>query len=120
MKNIKGRRIVVLLICMSLSLFFTQCNSQQSKENNNINGKPIADSCCNKGKEIDSIKKQNVTLIQSQITCPKCGHKKTETMPTDVCLLKYTCENCGAVLHPKGEDCCVFCTYGDHKCPSKQ
>src|SRR5258708_37668847 len=57
---------------------------------------------------------------QSEITCPKCGFKKTETMPTDVCLLKYTCTGCRAELEPKEGDCCVFCTYGTKKCPSKQ
>ncbi len=62
----------------------------------------------------------NVTSSQSTITCPKCGHKKLETLPTDVCQLSYTCDVCGVVLHPKNGDCCVFCTYGDHKCPSKQ
>ncbi|MES2680634.1 MAG: GDCCVxC domain-containing (seleno)protein [Bacteroidota bacterium] len=56
----------------------------------------------------------------SIITCPKCNFKKSEEMPTEVCQLKYTCTNCQAVLYPKEGDCCVFCTYGDHKCPSKQ
>ena len=58
--------------------------------------------------------------MQSEITCPKCNTKKIERMPTDVCLLSYTCQNCKTVLHPKEGDCCVFCTYGTHKCPSKQ
>jgi hypothetical protein len=57
---------------------------------------------------------------QSEITCPKCGHKKMETLPTDVCLIKYTCEQCHADLFPKEGDCCVFCSYGTNKCPSKQ
>lgn len=56
----------------------------------------------------------------SEITCPKCKHTKTEKLPTEVCLVSYTCENCKEVLHPKDGDCCVFCTYGTHKCPSKQ
>lgn len=56
----------------------------------------------------------------SIITCPKCGYKKTEVLPTEVCQLKYTCEKCLAVLYPAKEVCCVFCSYGDHKCPSKQ
>jgi hypothetical protein len=56
----------------------------------------------------------------SQITCPSCGFKKIETMPTDICLLTYTCTKCGKEMHPRNGDCCVFCTYGDHKCPSKQ
>ncbi|MFL5765425.1 MAG: GDCCVxC domain-containing (seleno)protein [Bacteroidia bacterium] len=58
--------------------------------------------------------------MQSEITCPKCGHKKVETMPADVCVLKYNCENCNFEMHPKGEDCCVFCSYGSKKCPSMQ
>ncbi|MBI3502452.1 MAG: hypothetical protein HY063_11735 [Bacteroidetes bacterium] len=57
---------------------------------------------------------------QSEITCPYCGHKKTETMPTDVCLLKYTCENCKKEITKKEGDCCVFCSYGSKKCPSMQ
>ena len=59
-------------------------------------------------------------ILQSEITCPKCGNKKTETMPTDVCVLKYTCEKCKADLTPKNGDCCIFCSYGSVKCPSKQ
>jgi hypothetical protein len=58
--------------------------------------------------------------IKSEITCPSCGYKKMENMPTDVCLLKYSCEKCNATLFPREGDCCVFCTYGSHKCPSKQ
>jgi hypothetical protein len=56
----------------------------------------------------------------SEITCPKCGYKKVELLPTEVCQLTYTCGKCAAVLYPKKGDCCVFCTYGDHKCPSMQ
>lgn len=60
------------------------------------------------------------TAVLSEITCPKCNFKKMEKMPTDVCLLKYTCTSCRSELLPKEGDCCVFCTYGTHKCPSKQ
>lgn len=56
----------------------------------------------------------------SEITCPYCGHKKTETLPTDICLLKYTCENCKKEILAKEGDCCVFCSYGSEKCPSMQ
>ncbi|MBL7930501.1 MAG: hypothetical protein JNL60_01280 [Bacteroidia bacterium] len=54
------------------------------------------------------------------MTCPKCGFKKSEIMPTGTCKLKYNCTNCRAEFLPKNGDCCVFCSYGDHKCPSKQ
>jgi hypothetical protein len=56
----------------------------------------------------------------SLITCPDCGFSKTEKLPTEVCLLKYTCEKCKKEMFPAEEDCCVFCTYGDKKCPSMQ
>ena len=62
----------------------------------------------------------NSVVLTSTITCPKCGHKKLEDLPTDVCQIKYNCENCNAELVPKDGDCCVFCTHGDHKCPSMQ
>jgi len=56
----------------------------------------------------------------STITCPECGHKKKETMPEDSCLFFYSCENCGTKLKPLPGDCCVFCSYGDYKCPPIQ
>ncbi|HEX5552494.1 MAG TPA: GDCCVxC domain-containing (seleno)protein [Chitinophagaceae bacterium] len=58
--------------------------------------------------------------FQSVITCPVCGHKKEETMPADACSYFYQCEQCKAVLKPLSGDCCVFCSYGSVKCPSKQ
>jgi hypothetical protein len=76
------------------------------------------ESCCKEEKK-DCCKKPEKSAI-SEITCPNCGHKKVETLPTDVCQLSYTCEKCKTVMHPKEGDCCVFCTYGDHKCPSMQ
>jgi hypothetical protein len=78
------------------------------------------DSCCSKEKGVDCCEKKVEMSMKSEITCPQCGHKQKEKMPTDVCLISYTCKKCDAVLHPKDGDCCVFCTYGDHKCPSKQ
>ena len=62
---------------------------------------------------------RNVEL-NSTITCPNCGHKKTETMPTDACQFFYQCEICKITLRPKQDNCCVYCSYGTIKCPSKQ
>jgi hypothetical protein len=59
-------------------------------------------------------------VLQSTLTCPACGHVKEETMPTDACQWFYECEHCKAVLRPKAGDCCVFCSYGSHKCPPIQ
>jgi hypothetical protein len=58
--------------------------------------------------------------LESEITCPECGHKKKEVMPTDACRFFYECEKCKTVLKPKPGDCCVFCSYGTVKCPSVQ
>jgi hypothetical protein len=60
------------------------------------------------------------TKLQSTLTCPNCGHKAMETMPTDSCLFFYTCTNCAKRLRPLDGDCCVFCSYGDVACPSIQ
>ena len=68
-------------------------------------------------KEVSSTKE---TILQSIITCPECGYQKEEIMPTNACQYFYECENCKKVLRPKGEDCCVFCSYGTVKCPPIQ
>ena len=108
------------VIAVSLALLFIQCSRHQQKDKPFSEKNSVADSFSNKTNEVDSLQERITTSIQSEITCPKCGNKKTEIMPTDVCLLSYTCQKCQTVLHPKEGDCCVFCTYGDHKCPSKQ
>ncbi|HAC88582.1 MULTISPECIES: GDCCVxC domain-containing (seleno)protein [Gammaproteobacteria] len=59
-------------------------------------------------------------VLQSEITCPHCGHQKTETMPTDACQYFYDCESCKRVLKPNAGDCCVFCSFGTIKCPPIQ
>jgi hypothetical protein len=61
-----------------------------------------------------------MTTLSSTITCPLCGHSKTETMPEDACQYFYDCEGCLAVLKPEAGDCCVFCSYGDVPCPPIQ
>ena len=58
--------------------------------------------------------------LESTITCPKCGHKKTEMMPTNACEFFYECENCKTRLRPLEGDCCVYCSYGTIKCPPIQ
>ena len=58
--------------------------------------------------------------LKSTITCPKCGHKKSEMMPTNACEFFYECENCKTRLRPLEGDCCVYCSYGSVKCPPIQ
>jgi hypothetical protein len=59
-------------------------------------------------------------VLESEITCPQCGARRKEQMPTDACQFFYECSGCGAVLRPKPGDCCVFCSYGSVKCPPVQ
>lgn len=58
--------------------------------------------------------------LESVLTCPNCGHKEKEVMPTDACQYFYECKNCLTVLKPKSGDCCVYCSYGSEKCPPMQ
>lgn len=59
-------------------------------------------------------------VLRSRLTCPECGHKKEETMPTDACQFFYECENCHNIIQPKKGDCCVYCSYGSVDCPPVQ
>lgn len=54
------------------------------------------------------------------LTCPVCAHTASETMPTDRCVFFYECSGCRTVLKPKPGDCCVYCSYGDNRCPFVQ
>jgi len=59
-------------------------------------------------------------MLISKITCPLCGFKKQETMPTDACIYFYECTSCHSIIKPLAGDCCVFCSYGTVKCPPIQ
>jgi DNA-directed RNA polymerase subunit RPC12/RpoP len=39
--------------------------------------------------------------LQSTITCPQCGHRAAETMPTEACQYVYICPRCSVRLTPK-------------------
>jgi len=58
--------------------------------------------------------------LQSTITCPTCGHRSEETMPTDSCTYYYECAGCKSLLKPLPGDCCVFCSFGTVPCPPIQ
>ena len=60
------------------------------------------------------------TVLESVLTCPVRGHAKRETMPTDACQFFYECECRKSVLRPKAGDRCVFCSFGNVKCPPIQ
>ena len=58
--------------------------------------------------------------LESTLTCPVCGHVKTERMPTDACQWFYECEGCHTLLKPLPGYCCVFCSFGTVPCPPIQ
>jgi hypothetical protein len=59
-------------------------------------------------------------ILESEITCPRCGHRETERMPTTACQFFYDCKGCGVRLKPKLGHCRVFCSYGTVPCPPVQ
>jgi hypothetical protein len=59
-------------------------------------------------------------LNVATLTCPSCGHQADETLPVDCCLYFYRCVSCEALMRPTPGDCCVFCSYGNHRCPFVQ
>ncbi|MBD5803220.1 hypothetical protein AZOA_26560 [Azoarcus sp. Aa7] len=63
---------------------------------------------------------ESAVILESTLTCPKCGHTKTEQMPADACQWFYECQACHALLRPNAGDCCVFCSYGTVPCPPVQ
>ena len=58
--------------------------------------------------------------LYSVLTCPECGHKEREKMPTNACQFFYYCKGCDARLRPLPGDCCVYCSYGTVPCPPIQ
>jgi len=66
------------------------------------------------------LRKSAMPVLESTITCPRCGAAQTERMPIDACQFFYECAGCKATLRPKPGDCCVFCSYGSVKCPPMQ
>ncbi|HEY0672643.1 MAG TPA: GDCCVxC domain-containing (seleno)protein [Longimicrobiales bacterium] len=53
------------------------------------------------------------------ISCPACGAASVADIPTDACLFYYECPSCKTMLRPKQGDCCVFCSFGDRRCPAR-
>ena len=59
-------------------------------------------------------------ILRSTLTCPHCGARNAHEMPTNACVWFHECAACGELLRPKAGDCCVFCSWGDVRCPPQQ
>lgn len=57
---------------------------------------------------------------RAKLICPFCHKEQEAYMPVDACQYFYKCLHCQKIIKPKEGDCCVFCSYADTKCPSKQ
>lgn len=65
--------------------------------------------------------KENIMIkLESTVTCPNCTYVSKEKMPVSVCVRFYECKGCGYIVIPLAGDCCIFCSYGDIKCPPVQ
>ena len=49
-----------------------------------------------------------IMQLRSKITCPDCGYKKVQDMPTNPCQFFYRCENCKTVFETKQDDCVYY------------
>ncbi len=54
-----------------------------------------------------------------KVTCPGCRHIQPMKIPTKSCQAFYKCKSCKKIIAAK-KSCCVFCDYGDRKCPSAE
>lgn len=54
------------------------------------------------------------------LTCPQCGGKQEEKIPTSACVPSYVCNVCDKTVKAEGDACCVFCLYADRPCPLKK
>lgn len=118
------RKIIAIIIAaLSVGLvFYNYFSSYEGNEFTNLGmiGLMISGVMNYYETKIFNLMKNKSVILQSTITCPNCGHKKEETMPTDACQYFYECENCKAQLKPKQGDCCVYCSYGSVPCPPIQ
>lgn len=61
-----------------------------------------------------------MAIRDNTLTCPHCGHAERETMPLDRCVFFWECPSCHTLLKPRKGDCCVYCSFGEVKCPPVQ
>ena len=59
-------------------------------------------------------------ITEANLTCPECGYVELLDIPLNYLQIIHQCSRCGARLKPKPGDCCVFCSYADSHCISKQ
>ena len=59
-------------------------------------------------------------LYKNCLVCPECGAKQKVEMLETGYSYAYQCDSCLEIIEKKEDDCCVYCSYGEVKCPSEQ
>ncbi len=59
-------------------------------------------------------------LYQNTLDCPKCGNKQKVEMLSLESPHYYQCDSCHEVIQSTNGKCCVYCQYGEVKCPIEQ
>ena len=54
------------------------------------------------------------------LKCPHCGAEQNANMPSAGRKMALSCRSCNIIIFKKQESCCVFCSYGEIKCPVEQ
>jgi hypothetical protein len=64
----------------------------------------------------------NEHALFATLTCPHptCLYQQRALIPEHACQLTYTCEGCQRTHRCKAGDCCIFCSYADRPCPSRE
>lgn len=59
-------------------------------------------------------------LSKNQLTCPECASQQSAEMLDTGHSYAYQCDNCLEIIEKKEDSCCVYCSYGEVKCPTQQ
>ena len=62
----------------------------------------------------------SIIIYRNTLCCPNCNHTQSEDMPALDKTRFYQCEDCNEIVKARESDCCVYCSYGEVKCPPTQ
>ena len=55
-------------------------------------------------------------FFDSVLTCPVCGQQQVRRIPYNEQLNSFYCKGCECKITVQGDQCCIFCAFGSHKC----
>ncbi|MFX1512627.1 MAG: GDCCVxC domain-containing (seleno)protein [Promethearchaeota archaeon] len=57
---------------------------------------------------------------ESSLKCSNCGFVEIMAIPMGSCVIRHQCNKFETMLTPEVGDSCVYCSYGDTRCPTMQ